>query len=113
MRKTLAALVVGTLVLGQAISAVAATAKPAAPAPAATKFGQINNRAVLGLVALQGSNETCTPKSPEDKSCEATNNGGLNDGDSTTLPVILGAGAAGIAIAAAAGGGGGKGPSSP
>ncbi len=108
MRKAMAALVFGTLVLGQTVSAIAATAKPAAPTAAVA--GRINNRAVLGLTAAQGAADTCVPKSAEDKSCETGE--GKGGGGGSGLPVVLGiAGAVGLGIAAGAGGG--KGPASP
>lgn len=110
MRKAMAALVLGTLVLGQTVSAIAATAKPAAPTAAVA--GRINNRAVLGLTAAQGAADSCVPKSAEDKSCEAGEGNGKGGGGGNGLPVVLGiAGAIGLGVAAGAGGG--KGPASP
>lgn len=111
MRKALTALVLGTVVLGQSVVAIAATVKPASPAAAVA--GRINNRAVLSVAAAQGAADACVPKNDQDKSCEGegANHGGSGGGG--TLPLVAAGVAAAVAAAAAGGGGGGKGPSSP
>lgn len=114
MRKAMVGLIVGTLVLGQAVVAVAATVKPSAPISAVA--GRINNRAVLGLMAAQGAADACVPKSAEDKSCKGSQGGDDGNGGGGSgggLPIVLvGVGVVG-GIAAAAGGGGGGGGNGP
>lgn len=90
MRKIIAGLMIGVLALGSAAGAVAATAVPFSPLKP-VEFGQLNNRAVLGLAAAQDGDEG-----------EGTGTGG-----NSTLPVIIGvstAAAVGIGIAVASGG---------
>ncbi|MBA4008157.1 MAG: hypothetical protein C0486_05175 [Erythrobacter sp.] len=100
MRKTIAGLMIGVLSLGSAAGAVAATAVPFAPVKPA-EFGQLNNRAVLGLAVAQA--EDCTPDSAGNGCPAGGEEGGFLGGNA--LPVIAGVGVVGVAIAVAAGGG--------
>jgi hypothetical protein len=116
MRKVMAALVLGSLALGQSAVAAAPVVKPVS----AAAVGTVNNRAVLGLVAMQGaSNEVCRPKDAQDKSCERTgngnngNNGNGGGGGMGGGGLVIGLLAVVGGIAAAAGGGGGGGGNNP
>lgn len=100
MRKTIAGLMIGVLALGSAAGAVAATAVPFEPVKSA-EFGQINNRAVLGLTAAQA--EECTPDSAGNGCPPGGEEGGFLNGNA--LPVIAGIGVVAIGVAVAAGGG--------
>lgn len=104
MRKAVTGLMIGVLAIGSAAGAMAAVAVPLAQVEP-SQFGQLNNRAVLGLAAVQAEN--CTPDS-NGNGCPA---GGEEGGffDNNGLLVIAGVGAVGIGVAVAAGGS----PSSP
>lgn len=110
MRRIIAGLMLGSVVMGSAAGAAVVNSARLAPMQPA-EFGQINNRAVLGLAASQG--DQCTPDSAG-KGCE-----GLGSLDGNALPVIAGVGAVAIGVAIAAGSGGSGGsdnsgnPSSP
>lgn len=110
MRKAIAGLLLGAVALGGAVNAVAATALPVAPAKPIA-FGQLNNRAVLGLAAAQG--KECTPDAAG-KGCEPGGEDGGGGGGGSALPIVLGVAAAGAIVGVAAGGGSkGGSPSSP
>jgi hypothetical protein len=107
MRKAIAGLLVGCVALCGAAGAVAATSVPFQPVEPA-QFGQLNNRAVLGLAAA--AQEECTPDSAGNGCPPGGEDGGFLDG--AGLPVVAGIGIVAIG-AAVAGGGGGGGSSSP
>lgn len=114
MRKAIAGLLLGAVALGAAVNAVAATALPTAPGKPVA-FGQLNNRAVLGLAAAQ--EKECTPDAAG-KGCEPGGEDGGGGGGGNALPIVLGIGAVAGIVGVAAGGGGGGGsnggsPSSP
>lgn len=104
MRKTIAGLIIGVLAFSTAGGALAAAAVPFVPVEPA-KFGQINNRAVLGLAAAQA--EPCTPDSNGNGCPAGGEEGGFLDGNG--LLVVAGVGAVAIGVAVA----GGDSPSSP
>lgn len=107
MRKSIAALMIGAFAVSSAVGAMAAVAVPLPPV-GPTEFGQLNNRAVLGLAAAQTAD--CTPDSNGNGCPTGGEEGGFLDGNA--LPVVAGIGAvvAGIAIAS---GGSSDTPGSP
>jgi hypothetical protein len=106
MRKAIAGVLLGAVALGCAANAVAATALPRVPAKPVA-FGQLNNRAVLGLTAAQQEGE-CRPD-------ENGNGCGLSEqevggGGNSALPIVGGVVAAGAIVGAAASGGSSSSP---
>lgn len=109
MRKAIAGILIGCVALSGAAGAFAASSAPFTPVQPAA-FGELNNRAVLGLAAAQG--ETCTPDSAGNGCAPGNEGGGFLDGNGLLL--VAGVGAVAIGAAVAGGGGGGSGsPSSP
>lgn len=109
MRKAMAALMLGTFVLGQSVVASAAAANPKAPVSAVA--GRINNRAVLGVAAAQGASDVCVPADANDRHCDVDPNNRTTP-SGNVLPIV----AVGIGVAVAVGvaaGGNGKGGVSP
>lgn len=104
MRKAIAGLMIGIFAIGSAAGAVAAVAVPLPQAEPA-QFGQLNNRAVLGLAAAQA--EPCTPDSNGNGCPAGAEEGGFLGGNA--LPVVAGLGVIVVGVAVAAGGS----PSSP
>jgi hypothetical protein len=108
MRKTIAGLMIGVLAISTAGGAMAAAAVPFVPVEP-VQFGQLNNRAVLGLAAAQ--TEPCTPDSNGNGCALGGEEGGFS-GSNAAL-VVAGVGVVAIGIAVASGGGSGSTPSSP
>lgn len=100
MRKAIAGLLVGCVALCGAAGAVAATSAPFKPVQPA-QFGQMNNRAVLGLATAAA--QECTPDSAGNGCPAGGEEGGFFDG--AGLPIVAGVGAVAIGVAVAGGGG--------
>lgn len=114
MRKMMAGLLLGGVALSFAAGAVAATSAPFASVKT-VGFGQMNNRAVLGLQTVE--DDDCA-RDTAGEGCDP----GVDLGGGNSLPIVIGVGVAvgGVAFAAGSGGGsggsgggGGGGPSSP
>lgn len=103
MRKSIAGLMIGAFAVSSAVGAMAAVSVPLAPVET-TQFGQLNNRAVLGLAAAQAP--ACTPDSNGEGCPAGSEEGGFLDGNA--LPVVAGVGAVVAGIVLASGGGGGS-----
>lgn len=104
MRKAIAGILIGCVALSGAAGAVAATSVPMAPVKPVS-FGELNNRAVLGLAAAQAAE--CTPDSAGNGCPVGGEEGGFLNGNG--LLVVAGLGAAAVGVALASGGS----PSSP
>ena len=104
MRKAIAGILIGCVALSGAAGAVAATSAPMAPVKPVS-FGELNNRAVLGLAATQAAD--CTPDSAGN-GCTAGGEGGSFFGPKGLI-VVTGIGAVAVGVALASSGS----PSSP